>query len=32
MANQLSLKVEEMLAEKVEHFPVMYDKHVKGYK
>ena len=21
-----------MLAEKVEHFPVMYDKHVKGYK
>ena len=32
MANQLSLKVEEMLAEKVEHFPVMYDKNVKGYK
>ena len=32
MANQLSLKAEEILAEKVEHFPVMYDKQVKGYK
>ena len=32
MANQLSLKAEEILAEKMEHFPVMYDKQVKGYK
>ena len=32
MANQLSLKEDEMLAEKVKHFPVLYDKHVKGYK
>ena len=32
MANQLSLKAEEILAEKVEHFPVVYDKQVKGYK
>ena len=32
MANQLSLKEEEMLAEKVKHFPVLYDKQVKGYK
>ena len=32
MANQLSLKAEEILAEKVKHFPVMYDKQVKGYK
>ena len=32
MANQLSLKEDEMLAEKVEHFPVLYDKQVKGYK
>ena len=29
MANQLSLKEEEMLAQKVKHFPVVYDK---GYK
>ena len=32
MANQLSLKEDEMLAEKVKHFPVLYDKQVKGYK
>ena len=32
MANQLSLKEDEMLAEKVEHFAVLYDKQVKGYK
>ena len=32
MANQLSLKEDEMLAEKVKHFSVLYDKHVKGYK
>ena len=32
MANQLSLKEDEMLPEKVEHFPVLYDKQVKGYK
>ena len=32
MANQLYLKEEEMLAEKVKHFPVLYDKQVKGYK
>ena len=32
MANQLSLKEEEMLAEKVKHFPVLYGKQVKGYK
>ena len=31
MANQLSLKEDEMLAEKVKHFPVLYDKQVKGY-
>ena len=31
MANQLSLKEEEILAEKVKHFPVLYDKQVKGY-
>ena len=32
MANQLSLKEEEMLAEKVKHFPVLYNKQVKGCK
>ena len=32
MANQLSLKEDEMLAEKVKHFPVLYDNQVKGYK
>ena len=32
MANQLSLKQHKMLVEKVKHFPVLYDKHVKGYK
>ena len=32
MANQLSLKEDEMLAEKVKHFPVLYDKQVKSYK
>ena len=32
MANQLSLKEDQMLAEKVKHFPVLYDKLVKGYK
>ena len=32
MANQLSSKEDEMLAEKVKHFPVLYDKQVKGYK
>ena len=32
MANQLSLKEEEMLTEKVKHFPVLYDKQVMGYK
>ena len=32
MANQLSLKEDEMLAEKVKHFPVLYDKQFKGYK
>ena len=32
MPNQLSLKEDEMLAKKVEHFPVLYDKQVKGYK
>ena len=31
MANQLSLKEDEMLAEKVKHFPVLYDKQIKGY-
>ena len=31
MANQLSLKEDEMLAEKVKHFPVLYGKQVKGY-
>ena len=30
--SQLSLKEEEMLAETVKHFPVLYDKQVKGYK
>ena len=32
MANQLSIKEDEMLAEKVKDFPTLYDKHVKGYK
>ena len=32
MANQISLKEDEMLAEKVKHFTVLYDKQVKGYK
>ena len=32
MANQISLKEDEMLAEKVKHFPFLYDKQVKGYK
>ena len=32
MAHQLSFKEDEMLAEKVKHFPVLYDKQVKGYK
>ena len=32
MANQLSSKEEEMLAEKLKHFPVLYDKQAKGYK
>ena len=32
MANQLSLKEEEMLAEKVKHFSVLHRKQVKGYK
>ena len=31
MANQLSLKEDEMLAEKVKHFPVLHGKQVKGY-
>ena len=31
MANQLHLKEDEMLAEKLKHFPVLYDKQVKGY-
>ena len=31
MANQLRLKEDEMLAEKLKHFPVLYDKQVKGY-
>ena len=31
MANQLSLKEDEMLAEKLKHFPVLYNKQVKGY-
>ena len=30
--NQLSLKEDEMLAEKVKHFPVLYDNQVKSYK
>ena len=32
MANQLSLKEDKILAEKVKHFAVLYDKQVKGYK
>ena len=32
MAHQLSFKEHEMLAEKVKHFPVLYDKQLKGYK
>ena len=32
MVNQLILKEDEKLAEKVKHFPVLYDKQVKGYK
>ena len=31
MANQLSLKADEMLTEKVKHFPVLYEKQIKGY-
>ena len=31
MVYQLSLKEDEMLGEKVKHFPVLYDKQVKGY-
>ena len=31
-ANQLSLKEDEMLAEKVKHLPVLYDNQVKSYK
>ena len=31
-ANQLSLKEEKILAEKVKHFPVLYDQEVKGNK
>ena len=32
MAMQLNLKEEEMLAEKVKLFPVLYNKQEKGYK
>ena len=31
-ALSLSLQEEEILAEKVKQFPVLYDKTVKGYK
>ena len=32
MAIQWSLKEDQMLAEKVKYFPVLYDKQFKGYK